>query len=161
MKNEDKIRTWLGDRYHLNTEITFKEDKTIIEKWKLFKVYEGWMTDNSDAIMTNETHTEEELFKFAKEHRKYDLNIVGSKAMSIVAFLNLILVFLNIWFRTNFIDGFVWGVDFTILVVCLVKMIYLKKNEKVEEKEFREKIEAIFKRENIKDERENNNRKSN
>ena len=161
MKNEDKIRKWLGNRYHLNVELTFLEDKTSIEKWKLFKVYEGWMHDNSDAIMTSETHTEEELFKFAKEHRRYDLSIVGSKAMSVVAFFNLILVFLNIWFRTNFIRGFVWGVDFTIVVVCFVKMFYLKKNEKVEEKEFREKMEAIFKRENIKDERENNNRKSN
>ena len=105
---------------------------------------------------------EKDLFKFAKEHRKYDLSIVGSKAMSVIAFLNLILIFLNILlFKTKYLTGFTYGIDFTIIVVCFVKLIYLKKNEKVEEKEFREKIESIFKKENIKDERKDNNRESN
>lgn len=161
MKNEIKIRTWLGDRYHLNTEITFKEDKTSIEKWKLFRKYEGWMHDNSDAIMTSETNTEEELFKFAKEHRKYNLSIVGSKTMSVVALFNLILVFLNIWFKTNFIHGFVWGVDFVIIIVSIVKLIFLKKNSKVSDLEFKEKIQILFEKGSTKDERKNDTRESN
>ena len=35
MKNEYKIRRWLGDRYHLNIETTFKENK--IEKQNISK----------------------------------------------------------------------------------------------------------------------------
>ena len=174
MKNKDewKIRRWLGDRYHLNTEITFEEDKTKVESWKLFRVYPGWMKDNSDAIMTSETHTDKELFEFAKKYRKYDLSIVGGNTMAIVAWLNLILVFFNaLLFRKVFIRGFIYGIDFTIIVVSLAKIIYLKKNEKVEDNEFEEIMKLLVKsiKKKIKEsegkskeyERKNNIRKSN
>lgn len=163
-KDENKIRNWLGDRYHLNTEITFKEDKTKIEKWKLFRVYPNWMTDGSEPIMTSETHTDEELMNFAKKHRKYNLSIVDSTTMVILAWLNLILGFFNILlFRKVFIRGFICGIDFTIIVVSLVKLIYLKRNEKVEDNEFKENMELVKEKLNermLKIEKQNLNQKA-
>ena len=96
-KDEYKIRKWLGDRYHLNTEITFKEDKTKIEKWKLFRVYPNWMTDGSEPIMTSKTHTDKELIEFAKKHRKYDLSIIDNIVFLALSYLNgiyLLAIFL-------------------------------------------------------------------
>lgn len=161
LKNEYKIRRWLGDRYLLNTEITFKKDKTKIEKWKLFRVYPGWMEDNSKAIMTSETHTDKELMKFAKKHRKYDLSMLDNITFIIIAWLNLVLVIFNIFIKNKYLAGFYWGINFLIIITSIVKLIFIEKNSKVTNLEFKERMDIFLKKENIKDERKNNIGKSN
>lgn len=161
LKNEYKIRRWLGDRYHLNTEITFKEDKTKIEKWKLFRVYPGWMEDNSGAIMTSETHTDKELMKFAKKYRKYDLSMVDNTIFIIISYLNIFTIILNIWIKNKYLAGFYWGINFLIIITSIVKLIFIEKNSKVTKLEFKERMDIFLKKENIKDERKNNIGKSN
>lgn len=163
MKNKDeyKIRRWLGDRYNLNTEITFKEDKTKIEKWKLFRVYPGWMEDNSGAIMTSETHTDDDLIKFAKKHRKYDLSMVDNTIFVIMSYLNFFTIILNVWIKNKYLAGFYWGINFLIIITSIVKLIFIEKNSKVTNLEFKERMDIFLKKENIKDERKNNIGKSN
>lgn len=160
-KDEYKIRKWLGDRYHLNPEITFKEDKTKIEKWKLFRVYPNWMTDGSEPIMTSETHTDKDLMKFAKKHRKYDLSMVDNKTFIVIAHFNFILVILSFLLGSKCLLGFTYGINFVIIVTCIIKDIFINKNSKVIKLEFKERVDIFLKKENIKDERKNDTRKSN
>lgn len=160
-KDEYKVRRWLGDRYHLNTEITFKEDKTKIEKWKLFRVYPGWTEDNSGAIMTSETHTDKELMKFAKKHRKYDLSMVDNTIFIIISYLNIFTIILNVWIKNKYLAGFYWGINFLIIITSIVKLIFIEKNSKVTKLEFKERVNIFLKKENIKDERKNDTRESN
>lgn len=160
-KDEYKVRRWLGDRYHLNVEITFLEDKTKIESWKLFRVYPGWMKDNSGAIMTSETHTDKDLMKFAKKHRKYDLSLLDNMTFVVIAYLNLALVILNAWIRNKYLVGFTYGIEFVIIITCIIKFIFIEKNSKVSALEFKERVDIILKKENIKDERKNDTRESN
>lgn len=161
MKDEYKIRKWLGDRYHLNTEITFKEDKTKIESWKLFRVYPSWMTDGSEAIMTSETHTDKELMNFAKKHRKYDLSMVDNMTFIVIAHFNFILVILSFFLGSKCLLGFSIGIDFVIIITCIIKDIFINKNSKVSKLEFKERVDMFLKKENIKDEQENDTRESN
>lgn len=161
IKDEYKIRRWLGDRYHLNTEITFKEDKTKIEKWKLFRVYPGWMKDNSGAIMTSETHTDKDLMKFAKKHRKYDLSLLDNMTFVVIAHFNIILVILSFLLGSKCLLGFTYGINFVIIVTCIIKDIFINKNSKVSKLEFKERVDIFLKKENIKDERKNDTRESN
>ena len=142
-KDEYKIRRWLGDRYLLNTEITFKEDKTKIESWKLFRVYPGWMKDNSEAIMTSETHTDKDLMKFAKKHRKYDLSMVEDKIFIIISWTNVAFSILNAYFHSTFIRGFNWGIILCLFIILITKMIFMIYNEKIEDKEFEEKMKLL------------------
>lgn len=69
LKKEKKIRKLLDyKKYHLCTSSN--------GEWSLFRKYEDWdlyMSKENKAIMTNETHTEEDLLKFVKKHRKYDM----------------------------------------------------------------------------------------
>lgn len=160
-KDEYKIRRWLGDRYHLNTEVTFLEDKTKIESWKLFRVYPNWMTDGSEPIMTSETHTDKELFEFAKKHRKYDLSIIDNIVFLALSHLNMALLISNFWFMSKEINYFASGINFVIIITCIVKDIFINKNSKVSKLEFKEKIDIFLKKENIKDERKNDTRESN
>lgn len=160
-KDEYKIRRWLGDRYHLNVEITFLEDKTKIESWKLFRVYPNWMIDGGEPIMTSETHTDDDLIKFAKKHRKYDLSMVDNTIFVIMSYLNFFTIILNVWIKNKYLAGFYWGINFLIIITSIVKLIFIEKNDKVSKLEFKERLEYIFKKENIKDERKNDTRESN
>lgn len=160
-KDESKIRKWLGDRYHLNTEITFLEDKTKIVSWKLFRVYPGWLEDNSEAIMTSETHTDKELMNFAKKHRKYDLSMVDNMTFIVIAHFNFILVILSFLIGSKCMLGFTYGINFVIIVTCIIKDIFINKNSKVSKLEFKERVDILLKKENIKDERKNDTRESN
>lgn len=143
MKNEYKIRRWLGDRYHLNIEKNFKENKIRIENWTLFRVYPNWMNDGSEPIMTSETHTEHELMKFAKKHRTYDLSVIDNQTLIIICWTNLIISISNLWFHNVFIRGFNWGINITIIITLIIKYIFIIHNEKIEDKDFEEKIKHL------------------
>lgn len=141
-KDEYKVRRWLGDRYHLNTEITFEEDKTKIESWKLFRVYPGWMEDNSKAIMTSETNTDKELIKFAKKNRIYDLSY--PKMFVIISWLNIFILIINsLLFKSALITGFYYGICFVIIITSIIYLKFLNHNSKIEVKESEEKMTLL------------------
>ena len=147
-KDEWKIRRWLGDRYHLNTEVTFKQDtkkiETKIESWKLFRVYPGWMEDNSKAVMTSETHTDKELIKFAKKNRIYDLRLSYPKMFVIISWLNVFILIINsLLFKSALITGFYYGICFVIIITSIIHLKFLNHNSKIEVKEFEEKMTLL------------------
>lgn len=139
MKNERKIREYLGDRYHLNVQYT--KDGEI--KWKLFKKYNGWLYDNSEAIMTGNKSTEDELLRFAKKHRSYDERIILSKSMIVIACINLIVATANCFLKIEGLRHFINGVNFTIILLSFIKMRISSKRLKVSELELKEAKERI------------------
>lgn len=144
MKDEYKIRRWLDNRYHLNTEKTFKEDKFEIESWKLFQVHPNWMTDGSKPIMTSETHTDKELMKFAKKNKIYNLNISQSFVLVIIAWINVLISIINsIFLSSTFIRGFMYGINFVIFISSIINSILLSHNRKINDKEFKEKMKFL------------------
>lgn len=131
-----KIRKWLNGRYHLTINYSIENGVFGVKKWELFKIYPGWLEDNSKPIMTDETHTYKELFKFAKKHRKYN-STTESISLTIIAGINVVLCFSNFLFNSDILRGYVNGVNTVIIYISFVKMFILYHNEKIEKLEAR------------------------
>ena len=109
MEKEAKIRKMLGNRFHLS--VSCEGDKLEIKKWKLFRKYENgdpiYYSKDNQAIMTSETHTEEDLYKFSKLHQKYDLYKVNRKVRTIILFIMVVLAIINMFINSNVISTIV------------------------------------------------------
>ena len=139
MKNERKIREYLGNRYHLFVE--YKSQEEII--WKVYRKYEGWMFDNSKPVLEGDKSTEDELLKFAKKHRSYDERIILSKSMIVIACINLIVATANCFLKIEGLRHFISGVNFTIILLSFIKMRVSSKRLKVSELELKEAKERM------------------
>lgn len=139
MKNERKIREYLGDRYHLFVE--YKSQEEII--WKVYRKYEGWMFDNSKPVLEGDKSTEDELLNFAKKHRDYNESLILSKSMIIIATINLFIAVANCFFKNVFLRGFVYGVNLTIILLSFIKLRISSKRLKVSELELKEAKERM------------------
>ncbi len=139
MKKQDmfKIRRMLGDNYHLYEEYV-DEDTT---KWKLFEKHEGWMLDNSEAIMTSDEYSYEDLYKFAKTHGDLNLDLILGCVTTIILILTVILSFINIYFKNTMIEGVVIGIDIVCIVFMNIRWIVCNKNFKRQLLRFNERIE--------------------
>lgn len=140
MKKEHKIRKLLGRNYHLCIIDTTGE-------WKLFKKYPVWemyLNENNKPIMTSEDSTEEDLYNFAKKHKKYDIGIVVSRIGTLTIEITLILkVLTKILFKMNLSSlflGLVLG-EFIIFVIFEVFNIH---NLQVESLELEEDFERYL-----------------
>ena len=143
MKNEYKIRKWLGNRYHLNVSLSGNHLENV--EWKLFRKYDGWMNDGSEAIMTNETHSEEELYKFAKKHRQFDTERCLIKLLVLNAFLGMILSVINIYFDNEELRMFFYGIEFVIFTTTIPMFFIFNHNLKVDELELKELFKSLIK----------------
>lgn len=141
MKKETRIRKMLGNDYHL-----FYNNR---DEWKLFRKYKDfdlYLCEENKPIMTSKTHTEEELYKFAKKSRKYDIESVNISINIIVVWLYCLVLIINAFIKIEWLRYFIWGVDFYIIINCIYRIILLKHNHKVfmnqikEEFELRKKI---------------------
>lgn len=123
-KQWKKVYKYLDyEEYHLNR--TMYEDGS--ESWKLYKKYDGFLTDNSRPIMNSKEYTMENLIKFLKEHRAIDLNLVVNAATFIVSNIILILCVLNILLWQNkqlsgILLGFITGITFLNIVISIAAM---------------------------------------
>lgn len=148
LKNESKIRKYLGKNYHLHTRFPSGE-------WLLYKKYTSWrdyISEENKPIMTNETHTEEDLLKFAKKHRKYDIrNCSGIISLALIyistIFSVLNFAIFNFKWWSYFHIGFCLGIGVvfivsTILDIHNLDVEYLEINEESKrlEKEFSERM---------------------
>lgn len=133
MKNEFKIRKWLGDKYHLN--VTLGGEKLEVESWNLFRKYPGYLTDDSKAIMTSETNTDEELYKFAKKHRRFETNPIKNGLFIIIAFIAMLISFINIFLNNDYLKMFFYGTQFMIWFIAFPTFILIEHNIAVDEKE--------------------------
>lgn len=113
------------NKYHLC--VTFDG---IIETWKLFEKYDGWMTDGSEPIMTSETNTEKELLRFAKKHKEYKI-IDFYMFLLIIPIIALILSFVNIKLNSELLSGMVYGFNICTWIIVLVDIYVSFKNNKV------------------------------
>lgn len=139
-KKELKIRKLLGyEDYHLYSENDF-------ENWKLFKKYknfERYISNENKPIMTSETHTIDDLYKFAKKHHKIDESKGTSTTLITIAFINLFIAIVNLFLKINYIRGFIMGINLTILIISFTKLIIADKNMKVFDLECEEEFERF------------------
>ena len=137
MKKEAKIREMLGDDYHLFNNNSKGE-------WKLFRQYKDfdlYFCEENKPIMTSETHTEEELYKFAKKNRKYDIENANNSINIIVAWLCCIVLIINFFIKIEWLRYFIWGVDFYLIINCIYRLILLEHNNKVFKNQINEEFE--------------------
>lgn len=136
------IRLMMDDRYyHLHEEWTPLEVSEnfghYIETWKLYEKHDYWMTDNSKPIMTSETNTYEELYKFVKENRDIKEDKVLMKVNMIGCIICIILVPLNIaFFKDTQLRGFIYGVELSCIVASYIRFIINEKNFKFKMKRY-------------------------
>lgn len=125
-ENLNKVRRLLDyKKYHL-----YEEYNGIDSKWKLYEKYETWIEDGSGPIMTSETHTEEDLIKFAKEHRTYKF-IDISKTLVIISSVNLAILILGILLKNEYLQALVTGSNLCIILMSVVVGLMDYKNSKV------------------------------
>lgn len=134
-KKLNKARRLLDyKKYHL-----CEEYNGIDSKWKLFEKYETWMDDGSKPIMTSETHTEEDLIKFAKEHRTYKFVDI-CKVLVIISLVNLVILILGIVTKNGYLRNLVTGSHLCIILLSIIVGIMDAKNFKVNCLELKAKI---------------------
>lgn len=125
-ENLNKVRRLLDyKKYHL-----CEEYNGIDSKWKLFEKYETWMEDGSGPIMTSETHTEEDLIKFAKEHRTYKF-IDISKTLVIISLANLAILILGIVLKNGYLQVLVTGSELCLVLISIIVGLMVSRNFKV------------------------------
>lgn len=140
MKNERKIREYLGDRYHLIIFMGIGKDTYT---WKLYRKYNGWLYDNSKPVLEGDKSTEDELLRFAKKHRDYNESLILSKSMIIIAIISLFVAVANCFFKNVFLRGFVNGANFIVILISFIKMKVSSKRLKVSELELKEAKERM------------------
>lgn len=140
MKKEFEIRRMLGENYHLSTEYGCYDDDYKIIKWVLFEKFDNpkvYFSDDNKAIMSSDTHTWEELEKFAKENRNYDFRDV----MKTIVIIEEVLCGINIvgilLCFNNFVKGFIIGSIISIVFIDLIIFIMQDHNHKVKMKKLR------------------------
>ena len=140
MKNETKIRNWLGDRYHLNVTLTYSANSLKKLNWKLFRKYQNFEIDGSEPIMNSDDNTEEELFKFAKKHRRYDEGKVIGITGILLSLLAAFFITLGLVFENNNIKYVAVGIDIAVIIISIVRYVISELNFKVTRLELLESI---------------------
>lgn len=139
-----KIRRMIDDRYYHLTEICeWDENSRIKETWKLFEKHDYWLTDGSKAIMTSETHTNEDLYKFVKKNRTIDLDrVLGISTIIILAIICIISI-LNCYLHNAMLRGFILGIDLICIIFVLIRWEVSEKNWKFRMKKLNERWERL------------------
>ena len=139
MKHEWKIRNMLDiKKYHLYTNSN--------GEWSLFRFYDDfneYMSPDNKPIMTSKTHTEKELLKFAKKHRIIDFERSNSVIRIAVCYINLFICLLAIALNNDFLRGFNWCLNISIIAWALIDLYISEHNFKVTMKELEERHKKI------------------
>ena len=143
-KDMFKIRKMLGKNYHLCEECKWNENK-LEETWKVYAVYRGWIDDNSKPIMTSETHSYEDLYKFAKKHNEWDLDDVICNVSLIIQITNILVAFLNIFWSNKALRGFIWAIILYSFIESTARIIVSEHNWKISKLKWKEHIERLIK----------------
>lgn len=150
-----KIRKMLGYKeYHLCE--AYEQGYT---SWKLYKTYEGWLTDNSKPILTNENTTLEELYEFAKKRYVPDLGTTFSNICMIILIINCISAYINCYLQISFLRGVILTIDLMVFLFQLVRLAIAEKKCKILYLHFQDQSKALhskFEKENNENETEEN-----
>lgn len=131
----------LGDNYFIDI-IDF--DGYNVISWALYMDNIRHINDNSIPIMTSDTHTDKDLIRYVKKHRKYDIfHIINS-----VSWILIILMWISILMRNILSDDFskyiqgIWlGLFIAWGVVIITYLITDLKNHKSETLYRKEKLD--------------------
>lgn len=150
-----KVRMVLDNKhYHLCEKYEWDENDNLIETWKLFEKHDNWMIDDSEAIMSSEENTLEELYKFVKENKEIDIESVLAKSTFIIFLIITIIAIINIFIKDTLLRGVILGVELTCLIFMLIRYEVSEKNFKFRMKKFDEywnkKFEKLGTKENAK-----------
>lgn len=137
-----KIRRMLGENYHLCEELKWNEDK-LEEAWRLYEKHRDWLEDGSKPIMTSETHTYEDLYKFAKEHRVWNCDLVVGKVSMVVLIIILVIAILNCFWNNKILMGFIWGINVFSIILSTTRLIVSNHNWKITQLKYKEHWERI------------------
>lgn len=139
MKNEFKIRRMLGENYFLHSDNE--------GNWKLFRWYENkdlYFSEHNKPIMTSETHTEKELFKYAKKNRVYDFERLHLfKGVCIAWLVFLFCIIKNIFLNNSFTNGIWLGLTIYLWIDLVLNTITGNHNHKMKMNYLKEKGRLI------------------
>lgn len=107
--------------------------------WRLFRC--GF---NNRLIMDSSKYTNETLYEFVREHRKYDIGRVISFTNMTFALVAVILCIVNMFIHSTIIRTIIWTIDFIVLVHIIVSEHYKSKNYKVIEKNLKDDTEYVL-----------------
>lgn len=138
-----EIRKMLGENYHLLEECKWGENNKIIETWKLYAKYAGWIDDGSKPIMTSETHTYEDLCKFAKEHYTWDCDLIVGKVSMVILIIILIIAILNCFWNNKILMGFIWGINTFGIILSTTRLIVSDHNWKITQLKYKERLKKM------------------
>lgn len=127
MKTFSKID---NTRYHLCKSCEWDENNNLIETWKLFVKYDGWMSDGSKEIMSSETNTDEELEEFLKKTRRYDFNDLGKVNLFVCVLFDIILLINLIFLDNDLLLGLCWGGLIALFIINITIAKFQKQNFK-------------------------------
>lgn len=142
-EKESKIRKFLGNEYHLCSHY----EGLNLEKWYLFKNYKNpkiYFSDINKPIMTSENNTIDDLYEFAKKHHKIDVTKSILMVNTIICFVSMIVLVLNIiFFNNDFIRYFILGIDIAIIIIDIVIYKASNHNFDVDMLEYKEMLRDI------------------
>lgn len=128
----EKIRRILGNDYHLG--ITWGEVDNIVN-WALYRKYldsKVYFSKDNEPIMTSDNYQLEDLYNYAKSHRKINIPKEFSKICTILAIIAFIIIILNIiFFKNRYLTFFIFGFDVCFLILDMIVFILDQENFKV------------------------------
>ena len=141
---ERKIRHLLKNNYYLCTEYDWNIKA---KKWTLYKKYDvmsTYFSSNNKPIMTSETHTLKDLYKFAKKHHKIDIAKCIILTGVIICIICLIVLTLNILiFQNDIVRYCVLAIDMVVIIFSTVILIIDNRNFNIDMLEMKEEINRM------------------
>lgn len=138
MKNEKKIRRMLGTKYHLCTDNE--------GWWVLYRYYNDadlYFSPDNKAVMSSDTHTEEDLIKYLKKHGEWDLHIVIMNCNFVISLLVLFLSIVNVFLRITTLRGIIFGWLLMSLTISIINNCVMHHNSNVTMREFQEHLAKL------------------
>lgn len=150
---ERKIRHLLKDNYHLCTEYDWNFK---VKKWKLYKKYDVMSTyfrSDNKPIMTSETHTLKDLYKFAKKHHKINLMQSIHLTGTIIAVICLLVSILNTFvFKNDIVRYCIFTTDIVLIIIFTVIFVIDNRNFNIDMLEMKEEINRMREKSGVNDE---------
>ena len=112
---------------------------TLNDNWRLFR------TVSNREVMNSDKNTKEELLKFIKEHKKYNMTSVISTTCLVINIVWLLVIIANFFIKSTVLMCMSWGVLTTLLPILIVLDVVMSNNRKVMNKVADEDIEYVNK----------------
>lgn len=102
---------------------------------------QGWLLMRAGslrAILNSEENTEEQLRKFVKEHRMYDMRLIMPRTTLIINLVILALCIVNLFIKSTLLTMFICGSLITLVPMIVIQDIVIVNNKEIASKVFNE-----------------------